>query len=242
MRSAVAAGMPPLLLVAMLAGCAATRLEKIEAGQEVAIVSADRGSEGATIEISNKVIGKDAGTGAVGGMVAFAPLGLSCGPWAPLCVPFTAMVGAGVGALGGAVVGVAESLSSETKQQLRGRLDAYREANDPRQRVVEAIADQAKAHWTITPAGSAMTVVVKLEEVSLHALREDRIALVVKAAVGIRRPGENAKTEPDTKTFDYVGPESDVRQWIEDRNDFVARSFDHAFGHIARRVVADLAR
>jgi gas vesicle protein len=232
----------PLLACALLAGCATTRLEKIDDGQSIAIVSGNRGAEGATIDISNKVVGTDAGTGAMGGMVAFAPLGLSCGPWAVLCVPFTAMVGAGVGALGGSVVGLAESLSSDTRQQLRAKLDAYRAVNDPRQRVVEAIAGQAKDRWTIRTSGAARTLVVTLEEVSLHALREDRIALVVKADVSIHRAGDPVPTYPDAKTFVYLGSSSDVRQWVEDRNDFVARSFGAAFEYIGRMVVADLAR
>jgi hypothetical protein len=242
MRTRFATSTILLCAAALVAGCATTRLEKIESGETIAIVSGNRGAEGATIDISNKVIGTDAGAGFAGGLIAGAPLGLSCGPWAVLCVPFTAMVGAGIGALGGSVVGLAESLSSDTRQQLQAKLEAYRARNDPRQRIVEAIADRAKDRWTIALAGAVRTVVVTVEEVSLHALREDRIALVVKAAVSLHGAGQAVPAYPDAKTFVYLGSSSDVRQWLEDRNDFVARSFGTAYEYIGRMVVSDLAR
>jgi hypothetical protein len=242
MKSALAVRAIPLLVSALLAGCATPRLEKIEAGREIAIVSANRSTENFLIDISNKVIGKDAGTGALGGMAAGAPIGLGCGGFAVLCVPITALIGAGIGALGGVAVGVVESLPAETSQQLRSRLDAYRAGNDPRQQVVQAIADKAKGQWTLAAPGSPTTLLVKLEEVAVHSLREDRVALVVRAAVTVRRASATTTSDGDTKTFDYEGPASDVRLWIEDRNNFVAGSFNHAYGHIARSVFADLAR
>lgn len=242
MKPAVAARAMTLLVSALLAACATPQLGRIGPGEEVAIVAADREAASAPFGISNKAIGQDAGSGALAGMTALGLTGLTCGSLAVVCVPLAALVGAGVGAAGGAVVGIAGSLHPDSSRQLRDRLDSYRAANDPPQRLVQSIAEEAKGHWTPAPAGSATTVIVRLEEVALHAMPRDHIALWMRATVTVRRKGATQATDSDTKTYDYLGPASDARLWIEDRNDFVAYSFSHAYGHIAQGVFADLAR
>jgi hypothetical protein len=241
MNPAAAAKAMPLLVPALLAGCAAPPLGRIDPGQPVALVAAEGESSTAPLDITDKTTGNQAGSGALSGS-ALGLVGLTCGAWALVCVPYAAMIGAGVGALGGTVIGIAGNLSVEKGQALRDRVEAYRATNDPRQRLVQAIADEAKGHWTLAPDGATTTVVVKLEEVALHAMPREHIALWMKASVTVRRQGATQGTSPESKTYDYLGPASEARLWLEDRDGFVAWNFADACTHIAQGVFADLAR
>ena len=64
----------------------------------------------------------------------------------------------------------------------------------------------------------------------------------MKATVTVRRSVANASGEPDSKVFQYLGPEADVRLWLENPGDFVSESLQQAIRHIAREAFSELSR
>lgn len=100
----------------------------------------------------------------------------------------------------------------------------------------------ASGHWRIVPDPAATSILVRLDEVALHARRGDRVVLGMKAIITVRRTGAAQAGPLDTKIFQYLGPESDVRMWLMDRGDFADESMRQAVRHIAHDVVMDLSR
>ena len=229
----------PLLSV-MLIACATPRLGTLKVGDEIEIAAATEKEADSRVDISNKVIGQDAHAGALGGASAGAIAGLFCGPWSPICVPLGAMVvGFGGGAVG-AIAGIAESLPREARDQLHSRIEDFRRLHNPREHLMAAITGKARDQWRVVAEPSSTLMTVHLREVALHSMRENRIALVMRVAVTVRSVGADGRSNTTAKTFKYVGPNSNVRLWIEDKNEYVANSFNHAYRQIAENVCSEL--
>lgn len=228
-------------VAALLSGCAA-QLPSITRGEEVAIITS--GTTHPSIDLYNNAMGQSARSGATGGAVAGALYGLACGPFAPACVPMGALLFGGMGALGGVAVGATQGPEAEVRTRLLEHLTSHGRIQLAEREMVDSISATASAsgHWRIVPDSAATSIVVKLDEVALHARRGDRVALGMKAIITVRRSGPAPANPLDTKVFQYLGPESDVRVWLMDRGDFAAESIRQAVRHIAYDVVMGLSR
>lgn len=230
-----------MVAMAVLAGgCATTQLPPIKASEEVAIVAA--GTTHTAFDFYNNAMGQAAGSGSKGGVVVGALWGLSCGPWFLVCMPMGALFGSGMGALGGTAVGALQGPEAETKERLMNSLRAYAQARNAEADLADSIAAMAGGRSTLMRDASPVSVVARIDQVALHARRGDRIVLGLKATVTVRRSIAAASGEPDSKMFQYLGPEADVRLWLENRGDFVSESLQQAIRHIAREAFSELSR
>jgi hypothetical protein len=230
------------LLCAGLSGCATTPAVGIGKGQEVAFQQVALTYPRQPIGLSNAAIFDSARFGAGGGAVIGALAGLSCGPLFVLCSPIGAVIYGAGGALIGAGVGVAQTLPSETLEQLQRRVEAFSASHDVPAELMAAIAERGKGHWLAVAATPSTPVVqVRIESVSLYNDQVGRVGLGIRLFVITRPPGGDRRDETDRK-FEYVGTTSEPRLWIEDPDDFVATSFRNAYVGIAHDVFAYLAK
>jgi hypothetical protein len=190
------------------------------------------------IETSNAAIKENAGTGLAGGAVVGALVGLGCGPLLVLCVPLGAVVYGAAGTVLGAGVGVAEDLPADTREQLERRLEEFARAHDVHGELSSAVMQRATGHWMIVPrSASSPSMAIRLEQATVRVLR-GRASLLLRARVVLERPAAG----PFEKTFQYLGPASDVSLWIEDRADFVQASFRDGYAFLAQSVIGEFAR
>lgn len=231
-----------LLSSMLFLGCATPQLSSITAGEEISVVAAPGPDAAALIEVSNQVIGKYAGSAAAGGVLIGAQLAMVCGPFALFCVPVGAAVGGASGAVAGAVVGIAESPNADATSRLRDRVVEFARTHDPRADLVTSIAERARDNWTVVPHSAGTTLVVHLDGVGVHLLRDESAAVAIRVTIDVRRKQPGAEGGTVTKVFDYTGTSSPVSQWIEDRDDFVAENFSDAYRRVANMVYAELAR
>jgi hypothetical protein len=230
-----------VLAAAGLAGCAthAPQLRPIEPSAEVAIVADARIH---AIEVYNDAMGQSAGQGAAGGAVVGAAYGLVCGPVAILCVPLTALIGSGVGALGGSAVGAALAPGEAKREALLERLRACSRAIGAEQRLADGITAVAKSRWTLTQPPAATEIIARLDEVALYSRQGGRMALGVRATVTVKAPAAAAHGDLASKTFSYMGPETDAYLWSVEDDSFRAEALGHALRQIAFEAVAEMSR
>ena len=196
---------------------------------------------GEVIDIRNQAFASDLSVGAGSGAIAGGLWGLSCGPWAPLCIPLGAALGAMSGGVAGAAVGVTGALSAENSARLRERLIRVQASHDLRQELRKSLADRAGKRWSLDSERPAFTVTVELQDLSLTSTRDDRIGLVMRARVSVRPRDANEKTPVDRKEYDHVGPLSPLAVWLDDQNDFLDTSLSNATAQFAAQIVSELA-
>jgi hypothetical protein len=229
--------------MAMLGACAsAPTLYPIRSGSGVSLAVAMAAQSNGGIEVSNSAIGDNVRVGSGTGMLAGAALGLTCGPFAVLCVPFGAMTMGGVGALAGAGVGVAQGLPAERVTQLRDRLSRLRQTHDLVEELRRDLSDRASRFWELKADASYTQVLVELQDLQLTSAPDEQIGFVMSVRVSVRPAGAaQAITPLQKKTYTYAGLTSPAARWLDERSDFVDTSFSSAIAQIATQIISDLA-
>jgi hypothetical protein len=228
-----------LLCAAWLAGCSAIpQLPPLRAGEPVAIVAASAAPTAADTRIQNRELGSNAATGAGTGMLAGGMSGLSCGPFAVLCVPAGMLVGSLVGGAAGTVVGVTATLPDDKAAQLRARLARAREAHDPIEEVRRNLADRTRSRWQLDSPSPRSTITLELQELLLSSTRDERIGLEIRVLVSVRT---GLTAEPTRKVFEYLAPQTALAIWLDERSDFVDNLLTLGSQQIAAQLVSELA-
>jgi hypothetical protein len=224
-----------------LCGCASTpQLTSIRDGSAVAIeVSMSAQAKGSR-DIENTALGHDTSTGAKTGAVAGGLWGFACGPFAFICVPAGAGIGALYGTVGGAGIGLTGALSTDKATQLRERLQRSEQANPPIEALRRGIDERARQHWRVAAADASMSVTIELHDLQLTSTRDEQIGFVVRVLVSARRGG--AEGAVSQKLFEYVGPTSSLAVWLDERNDLFDTSIRLAMQQLAAQIVSELAR
>jgi hypothetical protein len=224
-------------------GACATGLETVQRGGEIAIVPVKGpGADPPIVVSGGQIVGEDAGAGSVGGTVVGALAGLTCGPLAVICVPGFASLGGFAGAGAGALVGGAEIMTSETFHQLEASVRPYAERHRPRDSLIAALKTRAASRFTLATdtSPSATVLAVRMSEATVYFLRDNRAMLALRASVISKAPGQEARRiAPMEQWFTYVGPVTPAWSWIDDENDFIAQSFDHAYEQLAESILAE---
>ena len=229
-----------VLVAALATGCAsAPQLPQIRADEPVEFLAADAHKPG--LDLYNNAMGQGASVGAKSGMAVGAMWAFVCGPWFWVCVPITAAFGSGVGALSGTAVGAMQGPGSEQRERLMERLRSLGASRDPQAELAAAIAAMSNGRWRVE-AKAPVSVIARINEVALHARQGDRVVLALTATIYVRGVVPSGSREPDSKTFQYLGPEADIRVWLEDRESFVSESLDQAIRHVAREAYSELSR
>lgn len=228
------------VLVVFASGC--VTVAKIPRDQEVDLQFVWIHQPGARIAVSNKAIAGDAGIGAAGGgLIGAGAAGLACGPWAPLCMPFTALAGMLAGGVAGAGFGMLESWDKEHVESLNTRLNDYFAKRDPAAQLKQALTTRAQATWTLGEGPSSAMVRVEMHDFSFHAFRAGQGALFARAVVKSDIPNSGNHWPVQQKALDLHGPALNAAVWLKLSDEELDVQFDLLYRRIAELTFADFA-
>jgi hypothetical protein len=225
--------------ILLLGACAGPqRLPPVPEGSPLTLVVGPDASAAGRLSIGNDSIGKDAVTGAGSGMLAGGLSGLSCGPFAFLCVPAGMLVGATAGSVAGGMFGLATGMSNEQVLALRERLQRHRQTYDPVAELRNQLVVRVGKRWRMEDTPPATRMTVQLQELRLGSTRDGRIRFDLMADV-TQQPADGS--EPSTKTYTFNGPYSELALWMDERSDFLDTSLNSAVQQLASQIVAEMA-
>jgi hypothetical protein len=225
----------------LIACTTAPSLKPIPAGGNVSFHVAASQKYPGVVDVHNTAISDGVGVGVGSGFLAGGLWGLSCGPWAVLCVPLGAGLGIGVGGAAGLVVGATGTLSQEKVDRVKERLVKL-ELNHPL--LVELrrnLEDRAQKFWTLEPASSTPLVIVELQEMKLDATRDEQLRFVFRILVSQREITSGRELVRNQKSYEYTTPFATMVAWMDENNDLLDTSFKTASQQMAAQIIADLS-
>lgn len=234
-----------ILTIIILPGCAsAPKLAQIPNGETVSIVVAASPTADGQTELKNDAVGKDLKKGAGGGAVGGGLAGLTCGPFAIICVPFGAAVGAIAGGAAGAVVGTAGNLSAEQASQLRDRMLRLNESHDKLAELTTNLNDRAARYWDLTSTEPQTTVSVEVQNLILASTHADQVRAILQVSVTVKKKSDKPPVKgkaPVVKDYEYASPYASLDVWLDDKSDFAETSISSAIQQISSQIISDLA-
>jgi hypothetical protein len=229
-------------VVTALAGCAsAPSLPAISKTQAYVLVVAENAPADGTLKVQNTAIAGDGRVGLGTGMVAGGLWGLSCGPFAPLCVPLTAAIGGIAGGAAGMAVGTTGELPADKAAQLRERMERLRASHELLGELRAQLLQRARAPVPAATGVPATSVAVNLQALQLLSTRDERMAFVMKVQVSVRPADAAPARATYEKEYVYTAPLSGLSVWLDARSDFLDNSLSSAIQQIAAQIVSELA-
>ena len=193
------------------------------------------------LDIANAAMGKGVSAGVGSGMVAGGLWGLTCGPFAVLCVPLGAGAGMIVGMSAGAVVGLTGALAEDKASMLRARLNQVLQARSLVELMHNNLNERASRYWVLSSDGAATLVVVQVDDLSLTSTRDEQIRFALRVSVTQPGPDGSAAKATVAKVYEQVSSFSALAVWLDDSSDFIETSLSTASQQIAAQIIADLA-
>lgn len=230
------------LCLGLLGGCASNpRVTVIVSGTPVAfeVVMSQPALEKATVR--DTFDRRVSSSGATAGAVAGGLYGLTCGPFAVLCMPVTMLVGAGVGGVLGMSAGLAESLPEEKRTRLEDRLRRLQQSVDPVVELRTEVLERAGKHWQLTDDTSMWVVTLEVQSLFLTSDRRENVSLVMEVLVS-QRQGESGSPSPPAapRRYAVASQGTSLAIWLEEHNALPEILLSIACEQIATQVVSDL--
>jgi hypothetical protein len=230
------------LVTYLLCGCASNpKLVQIPRGEPISISVGLASKADGSVDTQNDAFGDDLKSGAGGGAAAGALAGLTCGPLLVFCVPFGAVVGGVAGSVGGAAAGVYGALSAEQAGQLRERVLKLAESRDQLAELEANIKDRAARYWILDSADPTHRVTVQVQDLIMGSNHNNQVRSILRIAVMVQKNVEDPAKNTKLKTYEYVGPYSDLSVWLDEDSDFADTSLTAAITQISSQIVSDLA-
>lgn len=229
------------LVLAGLAACAsAPVLTPVAEGQPLRVVVGAGLPAGEALTIRNLAVGEGVSAGAGTGAIAGGLWGLTCGPFAVLCVPLGATAGLLSGGAAGAVVGATGALPADQAARLRARLQHDQPVSTLAESLQREVATRVRTRWALVDDAAAAALVLDLQALELHSTQDGRVALVLRVQAQVRPTGSPPTAAVPARRYEVVGPLAPLPVWLDEGSDFVATSFANAVRQVAAQVVAEL--
>lgn len=231
-----------LLSAFLLWGCAtAPSLRPIPAGEEVTISVVASPKYPGMVDVYHTALSDGLSTGIGSGFLAGGLWGLSCGPWAALCIPLGAAGGLVVGGAAGAAVGFTGVLPQEKIDRIKARLARLEQSAPLLVHLKRNLEDRAQKHWTLNSEPAPTLVSVELQELKVYATRDEQLRFVVRVVVSQRDVASNREPGRNQKVYEYATPFGSINAWLDEQSDLLDISFASASQQLAAQVIADLA-
>src|SRR5205085_4310107 len=131
-----------------LAACT-TGLNPVLTGQPIIVTVPYDADPAVLVTVPNQLATSAATAGAVPGAVAGVAASAACGPFIVVCLPGFVAAGGAAGAGIGASLGYAADHSTDSRKLLNDKVQAYVGSNSPHNELWAAVAEKAKAKWTL---------------------------------------------------------------------------------------------
>jgi hypothetical protein len=232
---------PTAVIALALCGCATTTsLDPVPASAHVQFEAAAAADPKFSVGVSGPAKLRAGNTGAAVGAAIGALIGASlCGSAFLICSPFLALAFAPIGATVALGFGNTDTLTPGLTQGLRRALETVGPTTRPHDDVVAGA--RAAQRWSAAGGDTPVTrVVVRIDEVQLRAVTEQRSHVALRGRVEVSREGRAPRWGRDFKDFEYVGPDTDVTPWLESPNAALAESLRQAYRLAGENLVAEL--
>jgi hypothetical protein len=227
-----------VVLGGILCGCATSPpLTPVPRGEALSIVVVR--SPQADAGIRNQALGDNASTGAGAGILVGALSGLSCGPFAILCVPAGAIVGGVTGTVTGAAVGLTAALSPDQAKRVLARLDRVQQSHNLVDELARDVTERARLQWSLSSDAPTHLATIELQDIRLTSTRDERIGFVVGALVRVRPAVTDSKVVTKERSFEYLGPFISLADWLDDNSDVLDNNLSIASRQLALQIVAE---
>jgi hypothetical protein len=231
-----------VLMLALLNACASRpALQSIPRNNFIELVVVKSPQASGAIAIHNDTLGRNTKTGVRSGTVTGGLWGLTCGPWAIVCVPVGAAIGAIVGTGAGAVVGATGVLPEDKGTLLRERVTSVMQSHSLLDELNKHVHDRARAYWNVDAGQAASVVRIELQDLLLASTRDERIRFVVQVRVSVQPQGAKPIATPKQILYEYASPHSGLDIWLDKGSDFFDTSLTSASQQLATQIIADLA-
>jgi hypothetical protein len=211
-----------VVLGGILCGCATSPpLTPVPRGEALSIVVVR--SPQADAGIRNQALGDNASTGAGAGILVGALSGLSCGPFAILCVPAGAIVGGVTGTVTGAAVGLTAALSPDQAKRVLARLDRVQQSHNLVDELARDVTERARLQWSLSSDAPTHLATIELQDIRLTST----------PAV------TDSKVVTKERSFEYLGPFISLADWLDDNSDVLDNNLSIASRQLALQIVAE---
>ncbi len=226
-----------------LHGCAsAPSLGTIPDGETVSITVGAAANYPLAINVRNTAVSDGLSTGVGAGGVAGGLWGLTCGPFAVLCVPLGAAAGMVTGGVAGVAVGATGMLSKENEGRLKERLVRIAQTHPVLIEFKQSIEDKARSHWILDREFSKIHVAIEIQELQVVSTRDEHIRFVLQVLASVQDNSLNRKTQPRQKKYEYRSPVSSLAVWLDQQSEFLDTSLTSAAQQISTQVITDLTK
>jgi len=231
-----------VLALVMLCGCATKpAITPVRLGEAIEIAVAQSPQAKGVASIRNDALGKDMLAGGGSGALAGGLWGLTCGPFAPLCIPLGAAAGVITGTAAGAVVGLTGELSEDKVVQIRARLLRMQQTDSMITELQSSLTERAREFWNLTSDQPSTVVSVELQDLLLTSTRDESVSCAVRVWVSVRQASASGASLPQQKLYEYVSPFSSVLVWLDESSAVVDNCIKSASQQVAAQIVSDLA-
>lgn len=176
--------------------------------------------------------------GAAVGAATGAVFGMACGPMALVCVPLGAVVGAGVGLVGGgAMAGTYAGrggISGEKAKQFNEATIHLIDEDGLARKLHERFVASANSHWVIE-GNSSNTAKLFVRSLRFAQQRGDNVRLVLDVEMDVNLGGR-----AETFEFKYAGRFQHVDDWLANDGERFQLEIDTAIEDVIRKMIASL--
>ena len=230
-----------LLAVLVVTGCSVTpRMRVIDVGGEVAVVD---NVEAGELEVltGSDAAAQGAMAGGSAGLATGAMAGLTCGPFAPACVPVAGLSLAAIGAIGGSIVAAATSLDEEEEAAVLEQLNLYLAAEDLDLAFRRRLGEQLSPRWTVV-SESTNVLAVALTAVAIRGEANGRIKLVLQAEAYAESCRGCRNSQRADAVFVHDSRGILAKDWIANGGGFVESEMHLAFDGLACQIESAMAK
>jgi len=187
-------------------------------------------------------IGKGASTGGIAG----AAYGLTCGPFAFLCVPVLALGGSLVGGGVGATAGFT-GLPENTAARLNEVLADIDKRRDFRQELLEKVVSLVPESDQASREEADFLATIKISRIELNQHRNNEISLLIRASLLTKQvKGQRLQSQTygraSPKYYPCTMDKRDAEDWLKDDEDTFDQALTLCIRTLSESISADLIK
>lgn len=213
-------------------------LQPVSSGSRVQIISLEPGKVRQDVDGAESVA-KGAGTGALTGAGGGIYIAEACGPLILFCAPAFAVVGAGVGLVGGTIYGAIIALPEEKETEFNRMMATRFSQTSPQRSLEQAFEKHGERIWEIVEASPDAIVKLKLDSFQMKQYSSSELAIHLQASFAASYPSHSEK-ETRYFQFNYMGLRHPVDYYLEDEGRYFREEFDRGIASLATQMATSL--
>jgi hypothetical protein len=227
-----------------LTSCASTPAESppLPKFQRIAITSTGTTKVDLQADSTTFLVSSRAGGGAAAGAAAGAAIGLTCGPGAFICVPFTALMGGISGALVGGATHTKKGLRTEQNRQVNAVLENLRTELNLNEMLRQSLSAVLPDTVETLESEAEAFVQVRVKSLELRQYEKEMLSLNIIAEMKTFWGFEDEKPTIQTNQYQYETPHEAAKNWVANEEESFRRGITQCVDRIVGYMARDLGQ